>query len=196
MSKHSDKDIELIARTVSESRISIIRYRGKLYNYIINPISTGLSSISPEILRSITRAIISRVGELDVDYILTFEAMGIHIATALSLETGIPVVLAKKKDYTGNMIPIYRGEMAETLYLDPEISNSSILIVDSIIANGSTISGAIKALESIGCEIRDIVVVIERADKNGVNRVRNETGYEVKSLVKVSVSSERVEVIT
>jgi|Deesub1362B_J571_1020462.scaffolds.fasta_scaffold00005_348 adenine phosphoribosyltransferase len=195
MSINLKNDLELITRTVSDSRISIIRYRGKLYNYIINPISTGLSSISPDILRSITRLILSNIDDFDIDYILTFEAMGIHIATALSLELDVPVVLAKKKDYTGNMVPIIRGEMAEALYLDPEIAESRILIVDSIIANGSTITGAIKALESMGCKIIDIIVVIERVDKNGAKRVEAETGYKVKSLVKVAVSSDNVEII-
>ncbi len=191
----SSPELKLIADVVAASQVVTIRYRGRLYRYIVNPISTGLTVIEPKVLRAIVKAILDRVDIRDVDYILTFEAMGIHIATALSLEVNIPVVIAKKRDYTGNMIPIYRGEGAETLYLHPEIRGSKVIIVDSIISNGTTISRAIKVLEENNVTIKDIIVVIERLDREGVKKVKNETGYDVKSLVKISVS-DKVEIVS
>lgn len=190
-----DKDLNLIAKVVASSEVITIRYRGRLYNYIINPISTGLTIVDPKILNAISNAILKITSFDDVDYILTFEAMGIHIATALSLRTGVPIVIAKKRDYTGNMIPIYRGEGAETLYLHPEIKGSRVTIIDSIIADGTTISKAVKVLLENNVDIKDIIVVIERMDRNGVKRVMEETGYEVKSLIKISVS-DKVEIVS
>jgi len=189
------EDINKIIDVVKKSEIVTIRYRGRLYNYIINPISTGLSLISPDILKVITRVFKRIVDFEGADYIFTFEAMGIHIATALSLELNIPVFIARKMDYTGNMIPIYRGEGAEPLYIHPEIRGSNVTIIDSIISTGTTIVNAIKTLKPLNVGILDIGVVIERVDKGGVKRVKEETGYDVKSIVKISVGPDKIEIL-
>jgi adenine phosphoribosyltransferase len=48
----------------------------------------------------------------------------------------------------------------------------------------------LNALKSSGAEIVDIVAVVEKGD--GKERVKNETGYEVKTLVKVDVKDGKV----
>jgi hypothetical protein len=40
----------------------------------------------------------------------------------------------------------------------------------------------------------DIVVVIERKELNGVERVKKETGKSVKTLIKTVIKDERVEI--
>lgn len=60
------------------------------YNYFVNPISDGIPSMKPSMLRELTDIIIKHVN-LDIDKIVAIEAMGIHLATALSLATDIPL---------------------------------------------------------------------------------------------------------
>lgn len=190
-----EEEIKKIIEVVKNSEVIIIRYRGKLYNYIINPISTGLSAVSPEILNAISKIFKKIIDFNRVDYIFTFEAMGIHIATTLSINLNIPVTIARKRDYTGNMIPIYRGEGATPLFVHPEIKGSTVTIIDSIISTGYTIIGAINTLKKLNVNIRDIGVVIERVDKGGANLVKKETGHIIKSIVKISVGPDKVEIL-
>jgi adenine phosphoribosyltransferase len=48
----------------------------------------------------------------------------------------------------------------------------------------------LNALKSSGVEIADIVAVVEKGE--GKKRIRKETGYEVKTLVKVDVEAGKV----
>ncbi len=53
----------------------------------------------------------------------------------------------------------------------------------------------IEAVKLAGAEISDIVCVAEKVEYGGVQRIAEETGYQVKTLVKISVSGERSKVV-
>ena len=68
------------------------------YEYFVYPISDGIPTVSPELLNDITDGLL-KIGNLDCDKIVTPEAMGIHLATALSMKTGKPFTIIRKKKY-------------------------------------------------------------------------------------------------
>lgn len=68
------------------------------YNYFVNPISDGVPAMDPKMLRELSLAV-HKHADLDVDKIVAVEAMGIHLATALSLATDIPFVVIRKRQY-------------------------------------------------------------------------------------------------
>src|SRR5699024_7753524 len=68
------------------------------YQYFVHPISDGVPMLEPELLREIVVKII-RKADVDVDKIVTPAAMGIHISTAVSLMTDIPLVVVRKRQY-------------------------------------------------------------------------------------------------
>ena len=68
------------------------------YNYFVNPISDGVPAMNPLMLRELALAV-HKYADLDVDKIVAVEAMGIHLATALSLATDIPFVVIRKRQY-------------------------------------------------------------------------------------------------
>jgi len=65
------------------------------YQYFVHPISDGVPMLKPE-LREIVIRIIRKAELENVDKIVTPAAMGIHISTALSLMTDIPLVVIRK----------------------------------------------------------------------------------------------------
>ena len=67
------------------------------YNYFVNSISDGVPAMNPKMLRELILSI-SRHADLNVDKIVAIEAMGIHLATALSLATDIPFVVIRKRE--------------------------------------------------------------------------------------------------
>jgi len=69
------------------------------YHYFVHPISDGVPMLRPELLREIVIKIIRKAELEDVDKIVTPAAMGIHISTAVSLMTDIPLVVVRKRQY-------------------------------------------------------------------------------------------------
>jgi len=64
------------------------------YHYFIHPISDGVPLVEPELLRDISTRVIKMI-DTEVDKIVTAEAMGIPIVTAVSIATDIPYVIRR-----------------------------------------------------------------------------------------------------
>jgi adenine phosphoribosyltransferase len=59
------------------------------YQYFINPLQGVAPPLQPDLLIDVARAII-KIADLNVDRIVTAEAMGIHISSLVSVFTGVP----------------------------------------------------------------------------------------------------------
>ncbi len=189
-----DEDYRIIKEAVKSSDVNEVIYRGRKYFYILNPISTGIPVVKPNLLKAITNEFLKRLAGLKADYILTFEAMGIHIGACLSLKTGIPLVIGKKKRYNDDMIEVRRE--TDKLYIPKIIESSRVIIVDSIISSGKTIIEVVKRLKKYDVKIIGIYVVINRVDHRGVDRVYRETGYKVNSIVDIDVDEKGVRILS
>ena len=86
--------LEKVKKSLKESPIV---KKGE-YNYFVNPISDGVPAMDPEILKELIDVAVKHI-DLNVDKIVAIEAMGIHLATALSLATGLPFVIIRKREY-------------------------------------------------------------------------------------------------
>lgn len=135
------------------------------YQYFVHPVTDGIPNVEPALLREISEEIVARVDIEAFDAIFTAEAMGIHIATAVSLETDLPFVIARKRSYG------FDGEVAvhqETGYSESELyvngleAGDRLLVVDDVISTGNTLAALAAAAESCGAEIGAIAVVIKR----------------------------------
>ncbi|MDG6242925.1 MAG: hypoxanthine/guanine phosphoribosyltransferase [Methanolobus sp.] len=167
-----------------------IVHRGD-YHYFIHPISDGVPSLHPGLLEEVTDHIIAMTGK-DFDKILAIEAMGIPLATAISMKTGIPFSIIRKRSYglDGEIrLSQETGYSKGELYINDIRKGDRVLIVDDVISTGGTLMALIKALEGTGAVISDTVVVIERGD--GVSRLR-QMGIDVKTLVRIDVTENGV----
>lgn len=167
----------------------IIR-RGE-YHYFIHPITDGVPELKPELLSEVADRIIELV-DTDVDKIVTIEAMGIPVGTVLSMKTGIPLVIIRKKQYKlPNEIAVHQhtGYSKGELYVNGIDKGDRVLVVDDVISTGGTMKAVIWALELAGAEICDIVTVIERGE--GASDLHT-AGHDVKTLVSVDVDAEGV----
>ncbi|HMK45517.1 MAG TPA: hypoxanthine/guanine phosphoribosyltransferase [Methanocella sp.] len=164
------------------------------YNYFIHPISDGVPVVKPELLREVIACIV-KSADLDVDKIVTIEAMGLPIGSALSQITDIPFIIVRKRKYDlPGEIAIHQatGYSKGELYLNGINPGDRILIVDDVISTGGTLAAVLKALELAGAEVKDIVVVIERGA--GKRIIRN-MGYEVQTLITIDVDESGVKVL-
>ncbi|WP_255168028.1 hypoxanthine/guanine phosphoribosyltransferase [Natrononativus amylolyticus] len=160
------------------------------YHYFVHGVTDGIPLVEPDVLRSVADGITERVDLESVDKLVAPEAMGIHHATALSLETDLPFVVVRKRAYG------FDGEVAvhqETgygeseLYVNGVAPGERVVVVDDVLSSGNTLRGVCAALEEIGAEIAAVVVVLERTDVE-----REELSHEVTSLLEIAVEDGRV----
>ena len=111
------------------------------YSYLVHPLSNCVPALDPELLRETVVRII-RVAELEnVDKIVTPEAMGIHISTAVSLMTDIPLVVVRKRSYglDGEVsLSKSTGYSEGEMYINDVSAGDRVLLLDDLISTGGT----------------------------------------------------------
>jgi adenine phosphoribosyltransferase len=165
------------------------------YHYFVHPISDGVPMLEPSLLREIVIKIIRKANLEDVDKIVTPAAMGIHISTAVSLMTDIPLVVIRKREYgLKGETPLFQqtGYAESQMYINDVEAGDRVLVLDDVLSTGGTLSAIVDALDDIGAEIVDVVAVIKKV--GGENRL-NDTGYAAKTLINVDVEDGEVVVV-
>ncbi|HNX08963.1 MAG TPA: hypoxanthine/guanine phosphoribosyltransferase [Methanothrix sp.] len=179
--------LERLKKSLQEAPI----FKRGEYNYFIHPITDGVPEVRPELIREVTGHIV-RIADLDVDKIVTVEAMGIPIGTGLSNICDIPMVIVRKRKYglPGEIeVSQVTGYSKSQLFLNGINKGDRVIVVDDVISTGGTLLAVLQSLKVAGAIVKDIVVVIRRGD--GVNRLRAE-GYSIKTMVDVEVGEKRV----
>jgi adenine phosphoribosyltransferase len=169
---------------------------GQIYNYFIHPISDGIPETDPAILEEIADFIINDRKTGGVDKIVTVEAMGIPIATALSLKTGIPVSIIRKRAYGLNSeVEFFQttGYSKCSLFINGIEKDDRILIVDDVISTGGTLLSLLEAMNGMEVDVSGVYCVIGRG--GGAKYVKEKTGVDVIVLVDIAVSKDGVDVI-
>ncbi|MEA1931069.1 hypoxanthine/guanine phosphoribosyltransferase [Halohasta litorea] len=164
------------------------------YQYFVHPISDGVPMLEPELLREITVRIIQEVDLDGVDKIVTPAAMGIHISTAVSLSTDIPVAIIRKRSYglDGEVsLSQVTGYSESEMYINDVEAGDRVLVLDDVLSTGGTMTAILDALTEMGAEVADVLAVIKKVGPNELD----DTDYEVKTLINVDVVDGEVVVV-
>ncbi len=165
------------------------------YHYFVHPISDGVPMLKPELLREIVIKIIRKAKLEDVDKIVTPAAMGIHISTAVSLMTDIPLVVVRKRQYglDGEVsLSQVTGYSESEMYVNDVYDGDRVLLLDDVLSTGGTLEALTGALEDIGADVVDAVAVIKKV--GGENKIEG-SEYDVKTLINVDVIDGEVVVV-
>ncbi|WP_335999505.1 hypoxanthine/guanine phosphoribosyltransferase [Halorientalis halophila] len=165
------------------------------YHYFVHPISDGVPMLRPELLREIVIKIIRKAELEDVDKIVTPAAMGIHISTAVSLMTDIPLVVVRKRQYglDGEVsLSQVTGYSESEMYVNDVYEGDRVLLLDDVLSTGGTLNALTGALEEIGADVVDVVAVIKKV--GGENKIED-SEYDVKTLINVDVVDGEVVVV-
>ncbi len=186
--------MDLLKRSLLDA--PIIEKEG--YHYFVHPISDGVPMLEPGLLREIVIKIINKVKRENlenIDKIVTPAAMGIHISTALSLATDIPLVVVRKRRYglEGEVALMQEtGYSKSEMYINDIREGDKVLLLDDVISTGGTIFAIMEALERIGAEVVDVVAVINKV--GGENKTKDRE-YQVKTLINIDVVGGKVIIV-
>ncbi|WP_135536161.1 MULTISPECIES: hypoxanthine/guanine phosphoribosyltransferase [Halostella] len=165
------------------------------YEYLVHPISNCVPMLEPGLLREVVNEIIQKADLEDVDKIVTPAAMGIHISTAVSLMTDIPLVVIRKRQYgLDGEVALFQetGYSESEMYINDVDEGDRVLLLDDMLSTGGTLKAIIEALDDIGADLVDTVVVMKKV---GGENALADGDHEVKTLVNLRVEDGSVTLV-
>lgn len=166
------------------------------YSYFVHPLTDGIPQVDAALLDEVVDEIMQTADLREIDRIVTVEAMGIPLATALCLATDMPLSVVRKRKYglpgeieVGQRTGYSKGK----LYVNGLAKGDRILFIDDVISTGGTLGPLLVAFRDAGLVLRDVVVIIEKGE--GRARIEKEHGIRVKTLARVEVTGGRVRIV-
>ena len=164
------------------------------YPYFIHPVTDGVPRMDPGVLQAITELVTDRVDWSNVDLLLGIEAMGLPLTAPLSVSTGIPLVIARKRSYglKGEIeIDQSTGYSKGAMYLNDLREGERIAIVDDVLSTGGTLEAVIEGVRRAKAEVTDVIAVIEKGE--GLKRLQElYPEIRIQSLVRLVMDGETI----
>jgi uridine monophosphate synthetase len=128
----------------------------------------------PAVLKKISKALGQLIEPLSFDLICGVPLTALPIATALSLDRNIPMVMRRKeaKDYGTKKLIEGKFEKGQRC-----------LIIEDVVTSGASILETVAPLKAEGLEIEDAIVVVNR-EQGGKEKLK-ENGIALHSLISI-----------
>jgi len=168
------------------------------YKFVLNSLTEQVPATSANLLRLAGEWFADSIP--NCDKLLTEEDKGAILVAAVSLHTGIPFGMARwyPNHLAEQVSAIFTCEYVKkgTLYLSGIEKGDRVVIIDDIISSGGTMIGIIKTIQAIGAHIVEIIVLAEKVEYKGIQRVKEETGQDVQSLMKISIAGQKSKLLS
>jgi len=160
-------------------------------NYIVSP----LFDHEPETTYPLLKAVVEELSKLTdfskANKVLGEEDRGGFLAALLAYEHKKSLAMVKwfPIDLKIQVSVDFRNAYTEgKMYLYGVQKGDKVILVEDIVDSGGTIIAMINLLKTVGAEILDVIVVAEKEEYAGIERIRKETGIDVKCLLMFSTS--------
>ena len=187
------EQLETLKQSLSDAPII---WKGD-YPYFIHPITDGIPRLSPNVLEAIIDLSCNLINWQDIDVILGIEAMGLPLLAPLSIRTGIPMVIARKRQYglEGEIeISQETGYSKGSLFLNDIKPGEKIAIIDDVLSTGGTMKCIIEGVKKTGATIQNTIIVVEKG--KGMEKLKSEyPDIQFESLVKLEMIGDRVVIL-
>lgn len=159
------------------------------YNYVVHPITDGVPWITPELLNEITDEMQKRIEHCGkIDKIVTMEAMGIPLATALSLKMDIPFTIIRKRAYglpDEVSVKQVTGYSKSQLYINGLKKGDRIVIVDDVLSTGGTLRTVLSVLKTMDIAVKGVFIAVDRG--NVAENIAKESNVPIDTLVDIDI---------
>lgn len=110
----------------------------------------------PRLLRAIAQEMAPYIPK-DIEYLAGLELGGVPIATALSLETGIPAIFVRKEAKTYGTCRLAEGA---------DFEGKKIVVIEDVVTTGGQVVASCQELQKAGAQIVEAHCVIYRGKYN------------------------------
>ncbi len=166
------------------------------YNYVIHPITDGIPYITPELLDEVVDRMLKITDMNGIDRIVTAEAMGIPIASLMSVKTGIPFTIIRKREYglDGEIsVQQITGYSSSKLFINGIEPDSSVIFVDDVLSTGGTLIAISQALRTTGAHLREVLIAVDKSENR--EALEPVVGVPIKALVRIKAYPDHVEIL-
>lgn len=181
---------EILKKTLLEAPIV---KKGE-YHYVVHPITDGVPEIKMQLLDEVVcemQKLIEKCGK--IDKIVTMEAMGIPLASVLSLRMNLPFTIIRKRSYgLPNEVSVEQitGYSKSKLYINGLKKDDKIVIVDDVLSTGGTLRAVLTALGKIGVKIQGVFIAVDKG--NVAEKIKQEYDIPINILVSIDVVDGKV----
>jgi orotate phosphoribosyltransferase len=116
------------------------------------------ASTDPKTLKIIARQAALRIKEMDVDTVAGVELGGVPLATAVSLETELPLLIVRKSIKEYGTKSRFVGE------LKPE---NRLVMLEDVTTSGGSVRDAIEVVREAGASVKYVITVVDREEGAG-----------------------------
>lgn len=169
----------------------LVEINGK--QFLVNSLTEQVPATSAHLLRVAAQRVCDAIVAKSGLKLVGEEDKGGTLLAAVSLLSGLPFGIARwyPSGLEGQVKVEFGCEYTSgALYLNGVEAGDRIVIVDDMISTGGTLLGLIEAVRRAGASVEQIVCVAEKTDYDGVARVRDATGLDVATLVRISVADD------
>ncbi len=145
---------------------------GKKSNYYIN---MKKAITEPEILSTISKLITDKISDDDIDKVAGPALGAVPIATAVSLESGLPLLMIRKEKKGYGTSKLIEGELNE---------GDDVIVVEDVSTTGGSLLKAINAIQDNGGNVKRAFVVVDR--REGAIEEFAKAGIELEPLISVN----------
>ena len=144
---------------------------GKKSDYYIN---MKKAITDPEILSTIAKLITKSISEDNIDKVAGPALGAVPIATAVSLESNIPLLMIRKEKKGYGTSKLIEGELNE---------GDDVIVVEDVTTTGGSLLKAIKAIQDNGGNVKRAFVVVDRQE--GAIEAFDSEGIKLEPLITV-----------
>lgn len=130
---------------------------------------------SPELLKTLSNNLLQLVDDRNLELICGVPYAALPMATVMSLESGIPLIIKRKEN---------KGYGTKRMLEGVFKNGQNCLLVEDVITSGKSLVETIDEVEKEGLKVTDIVVVLDR-EQGGIKRLK-EKGYRVLTLFTIN----------
>jgi orotate phosphoribosyltransferase len=133
------------------------------------------ASTDPKTLKLIARQAAFRIKQMDVNIIAGVELGGVPLATAVSMETELPLLIVRKaiKDYG-----------TKSRFVGDIRPEDRLVMLEDVTTSGGSVRNAIEVVRETGANVKYVISVVDREE--GAIETLKEAGTELVPLVSAS----------
>ena len=158
-------------------------------NFLINPLTDHMPTTSFELLDDTINSLSQLTDFSKANKLIGEEDRGGFLVALMAyhLKMSFGMVKWNPTGFDGQISVDFRNAYTGgTMYLNGCEKGDKVILVEDMVDSGGSIIAMIQLFEKAGVELIDIVVIAEKEDYNGVERIKKETGRDVKLLLKFS----------
>ncbi|MGA1822935.1 MAG: adenine phosphoribosyltransferase [Thermoplasmatota archaeon] len=182
----SDRMIDLLE---SFKGIPVVK-KGE-YDYFVHPLSDGIPLVGPEILQNSAILMAELIPEgTEYNVLVTAEAMGIPLTAGISMLTGKPFNIVRKRDYgiKGEIeLAQSTGYSRGALYINIPVNAGSCVIIDDVLSRGGTLRSMTEGIRESGNDPLGAVILVDKMGAEGRKSMEEELDIWIRPLLYVDI---------